>query len=184
MITRTAITVAAVFATLGGAALEAQVSPHSQPGVTGPVITTSDVAGGAFSPDADVAVASPAVRVAVLRAASRISLRLSAGTATDPTGRPLPAAAQPEILRALQGDSIALERVVGAIHVPGASALRASLDLLLVDPQPGQVVRAVAEFNRVVDAASAEILADPPEEFRVVHALLHALASAAIAASR
>jgi hypothetical protein len=171
--------VAALGALLGATALEGQVLPTSQPGVTGPIITASDVSGGVFSPGSERDTLTPAVE----RAAWRIRTRLAAGALTDAAGRPVPVAPQITVLHAFQGDAVALDAVVDALGVAEAHGLRVTLDGLLNGLSLPQLARAVADFNRVVEAADAEILANPPAEFLVVHAVLHSLASAAIAAS-
>jgi hypothetical protein len=172
--------VAALGALLGATTLDGQVLPTSQPGVTGPLITASDVSGGAFSPGNERDTITPAVE----RAAWRIRTRLAAGALTDAAGRPVPVAPQITVLQAFQGDAVALAAVVDALGVPEAHGLRVSLDGLLNGLSLSQLARAAADFNRVVEAADTGILANPPAEFLVVHAVLHSLASAAIAASR
>jgi hypothetical protein len=181
--TRASIATAAALALLLAApALEAQTSTDGQHGVTGPPTTTGDIAGGAFSPGTDPVVATPAIAAAIGEAATAVTADLTAGTATDATGNPIPVEAQTAVLWAMQGDAASLAAVVDAIGVAEAAALAESLDGLLSNPQPGQLAQAVSDFNSVIDAASADFLANPPAEFLAVHAALDALTTAGIAA--
>jgi hypothetical protein len=183
--TRLAIAAATALALfLAAPPAQAQTSAEGQHGVTGPVTTTSDIAGGAFSPERRRDTVTPVIQAAVERAAWRIRTRLASGALTDAAGRPVPVAPQITVLQAFQGDTLALAAVVDALGAPEAHGLRVSLDGLLNGLSLAQLARAAADFNRLVETADPGILANPPAEFLVVHAVLHSLASAAIAASR
>jgi hypothetical protein len=173
-------TTAAVALLLCATGLQAQVSPTSQPGVTGPIITTSDVASGAFV-RANAANAGSTVDA---RAAAIVTTRLAMSGLTDLAGFRVPVELQVRLRRALEGDTATLAALVAAIPAAEATALRQSLDRILVAPRPGQFARATDDFNRVVERADPGLLADPPAEFLAVHAILRALAAATLEASR
>lgn len=178
--TRTMIAAAAALALSAAATgLQAQASPPIHTTVNGPIITTGDVAGGMFAPDN-----GHLHPTAMDRAAAAITTRLTFGGLADPVGETLPLDLQITLRRALHDDAAALAALVEAIPVPAAAALQRSLRRILAEPEPGQLGRAVADFNRVVDTADAAVLAEPPAEFLAVHAVLHALIAAAIDASR
>jgi non-ribosomal peptide synthetase component F len=162
---------------LVGAPLDAQNAAGGMHGVSGPVTTTGDIAGGAFSPERDWDSLPPEIAAAIRQAANGITARLMAGTVTDRAGDSIPAHAQATVARALEGDEVALDALVAALDVPEGAALRRSLGGLPERPQ--QLGRAVRDFNLVVDALSAERLADPAPELRAVHAVLASLILAA-----
>lgn len=179
--TRTIMAAAAALAFLAAPiALEAQNRVPVQHGVTGPVTTTSDIAGGAFSPEA----AAGAVAEALQRASSSVTTRLTVGTLTGPDGVRLPIPVQARVLRGLGDDAAELDALVSALGTPEAVHLRVSLSRLLLDPQPGRVARAAEDFNTFIDAADHRLLADPPGELVALHVVLNVLSLAAIDAAR
>jgi hypothetical protein len=162
-------------------ALHAQTSVEWRHDVTGPMTTSSDIAGGAFSPANDARLATPAMVAAMDLAAAAVTARLAAGELTDMAGDTISGAVQQTLLRALRGDASALAAVAAATDPAGAAALGPSLDRLLIEPSR-RLGPAVRSFNRVVDSAGETLLASPSPEFLAVHAVLRALTAAALSA--
>lgn len=169
----------------------AQISPTGNASdVTGPIGTTGDIVGGAFTPAPGTvaAEASPAVAAAVNAAGTAVIAALTGGTltATTPSGQTvvIPAAAQATVLAALTGSAVSAE-LAAALDASGSGAageLAQALVGLLSSPATGQLAEAIGFFNAVVGDANSAYLANPPAEFVAVYAVLVTLTAAAQAA--
>ena len=164
-------------------ALPAQAQSGNLSDVTGAIVTTSDVAGGAYYPQAEggaatgLAYADPTAQTAVNNALFNVSPQLQAvlgvASATDLTG---PSANQAQTL-------------INTLSNPakGVSVSQAErLVLALVDiwqaqsVSPAQLLEAVNAFNNIVDTADDDYILNPPTLFQQIRAVLNPLALAAL----
>lgn len=78
-------------------------------------------------------------------------------------------------------------RALGNVVAPRQSAIENLVEtlqgLLGPSPYPGQLAQAVGFFNMVVDGAPASYLANPPQEFVAIHAILNRMAQSIAAGS-
>lgn len=182
--------------------LPAQAQVGNQSDVTGAMITTSDIAGGAFAPSVGggtvTAFTSPGIAAAVNQAAASLNAQVSQGTlpvaATSGPTTSIPAT----VLQALQsvltgaGDvAVALSSIESALaNAPGAPSttlvrnLLSSLQGLTAGGtvSPAQLVATVEAYNALIDASSGEFLGNPQPELLAIQSALSTLVNASLAA--
>lgn len=171
---------------------QAQVGNASD--VTGAVITTGDIAGGAFAPTpsrngTSATISSASLALALSQAISIISAQLAQGTL--PVAVPgvaiasIPVTVQQTLLAVItgSGDASGIQSAIAsAVDNPALAAeLIASLQGLITDDaaSPANLLAAVQAYNAVVDASSGTALGNPPPELVAVQSVLTALISAA-----
>jgi hypothetical protein len=187
--------VAALLVTLVGASLAAaQTNPtNNSSDVTGPSVTGGDVAGGVFTQSGPTgtmpALATPAVQLAVVGAADRVTSSLTMGSLPSLSGALIPPRVQAQILAVLTESSptsAPAARLSGVLTTAGARAA-AALPALMTSlaglaSNPSHLAPAIGSYNQFVSAASARFLANPPPEFLAVQSVLSRLTIAAAAA--
>lgn len=184
---------------LVSAILPAQAQTGNASDVTGAVITTGDIAGGAFAPTPSrsggttrASVSSAALAIALSQAISIISTQLAQGTL--PVAVPgvavasVPVAVQQTLLAVLTGSGNAAgiqSAIASGLTNPSlAAALAQNLQGLIANgtASPAELLAAVEAYNAVVDASSGEALANASPELLAVQSVLTALISATSAA--
>lgn len=172
---------------LVSATLPAQAQTGNASDVTGAIITTGDIAGGAFAP---TLIRDNAALLAALRQAVRIiSAQLAQGTL--PITLPgvavasVPVAVQQALLAVLigSGDAAGIESAIAAgITDPSlARELAAILQGLFADEtvSPANLLAVIEAYNAFIDASSGEALSNPSPTLLTVQSVLTALVSAA-----
>ncbi|PPS42782.1 hypothetical protein [Chroococcidiopsis sp. TS-821] len=168
---------------------QAQVGNASD--VTGAIITTGDIAGGAFAPiprgGSRAFLSSAALALALRQAIGIISAQLAQGTL--PVAVPgvaiasIPVTVQQTLLALLTGtgDSDALESAIASlVDDPALAAeLIGALQGLIANgtASPANLLAAVQAYNAVIDASGAA-LGNPPPELVAVQSVLTALVTA------
>ena len=166
-----------------GFALPVQAQSGNLSDITGAIVTTSDIAGGAFYPRDDgeeapgLAYADPNAEVAVnnalFDATPQLQAILGVESATDITG---PSADQTQTL------INSLANTAKGVSVSQAERLV----LVLVSiwrsqsVSPAQLLEAVAAFNDIVSTADDEYILNPPTLFQQIRAVLNPLVLAAL----
>lgn len=182
--------------TLGTSLLVSAIPAQAQTGnasdVTGAVITTGDIAGGAFAPaptrsGTSASISSAALALALSQAVSIISAQLAQGTL--PVAVPgvaiasIPVTVQQTLLAVLtgSGNPAAIESAIAAaVDNPALAAeLVAALQGLITNgtASPANLLAAVQAYNAVIDASGAA-LSNPSPELVAVQSVLTALVSA------
>jgi hypothetical protein len=168
--------------------VEASAQFANQSDVTGPPTTTSDIAGGIFSPSTGtVAVpATPAASASLAAVAQTVNAAITSGSLRTRSGAPIPAAAQSQIAAVLN-DSLPTTRpaaelsaLLAQVGVAGmtVAALAESLTGLLSNPAPGQLAAAVGNYNEMIQSAPASLLLNPPPQLLAIQAVLARLSAA------
>ncbi|OKH22639.1 hypothetical protein [Chroogloeocystis siderophila] len=184
--------------TLGTSLLVFAIPAPAQTGnasdVTGAIITTGDIAGGAFAPSltrSGTRISKAALLLALRQAISIISAQLAQGTL--PVAVPgvaiasIPNTVQQTLLAVLTGtgDPTALESAIASlVDDPALAAeLVAALQGLFdnTTASPANLLAAVQAYNAVIDA-SGSALSNPSPELVAVQSVLTALVSATSAA--
>jgi hypothetical protein len=170
----------------------AQRNPNVQASdISGPPVTSGEIAGGIFAPSPGpvATLANATVQAAVVGAMTSVSAMLSAGTMTTLGGVAISPAVQAQLLAVLTSNSPTTgpaAKLADAINSAGAGAPAAVQALVTslsgLGMNPAQLPTAVGEFNNLVQVASPAFLANPPQEFLAIQAVLNALVTAAAAA--
>ncbi|MFP4101342.1 hypothetical protein [Coleofasciculus sp.] len=165
--------------------------------VTGNIITTSDIAGGAFAPagggELILVYETSQIREDVFDAADIVNERLAQrnlpGVGNDTS--PIPAAVQQNFAQVLTGTGnvdAGVSQIQNAFVNAGANPtlaqnLATSLAGLTAggNVNPAQFVAVVDAYNALINASSFEFLVEPPEELRAIRSFLAILLNAALA---
>jgi hypothetical protein len=158
--------------------------------VSGASVTGGDVAGGVFAPSSaggtTPALASATAQAAVVAASATVNTALVAGSLVSVSGAAISPAAQALILAVISGNAVAtgpaadLTRELSAAGGPASAMLPGLLESLAgLATSPSQLAPAIGSYNGFVNAASAQFLANPPQAFIAVQAVLAQLSSAA-----
>lgn len=149
--------------------------------ITGPIVTTSDIAGGAFAPGAGrrtyLAFRNSSVEVAVNQAALSLNSQLGQPLASllTATGNVDVSASQLET---------GLINATGGPSATTARSLSSSLRGLTAGGRvnPAKLAAAVAAYNALIDSSDGLFLRNPPEELLSIQSLLGALVNAGLGA--
>jgi hypothetical protein len=169
--------------------------------MTGNIITTSDIVGGALIPGAEadgtaIAFTSNQVAIAVNTAANSVNRFLAASNLpVVETGPPtaIPAIVQQNLqclLSEVGNVNACVAQFQSALATAGVDAtLAANLASSLRGLTSGGTVNAaqftavVAAYNAVINASDAQLLLNPPEQLRAIQAVLSILLNAAFTAA-
>ncbi|NEQ33220.1 MAG: hypothetical protein F6K04_19845 [Leptolyngbya sp. SIO4C5] len=179
---------------LGSAPAEAQTGNASD--VTGNIITTSDIAGGAFQPLPSTPVRGTPVAAAIDAALDESIARLAAGTLAPPANG-LASGVTATDYRSAQtslysqlvspgGNAAALQNSLiaqGAPAGPTQQLMTRLVSFLSGSPAAASLGATVQAYNAVVGAAGADFLTNIPAEFQVIQALLAEANDAALSAA-
>ena len=181
-----------IAAAINSTALIAQGNPTgNNSDVSGPPVTSGEVAGGAFAPapaaaGTTPALATPAAQAAVATAAGNISSSLASGTMTSVGGAAISPAAQAMLLSVLStsapttGAAAQLSTTLSAAGGTAAAVLPALLASISgLANNPAQLAPAIGNYNQFVAAASGEFLANPPQAFLALQTVLSQMSAAA-----
>ena len=162
--------------------------------VSGANVTTSSIVGGVFAPGAkgmSAVRSSPAVTGAVTSSALGAFNALRTGSVSgggiSVSGGGVQAVGA--VMNSNNPPQAVLSQVTWALAGSGAPAnvvnsLTNSLQGLLASPTPVGVTNAISSFNGLVNAAKGSFLANPPQEFQAVYAVLSQIVAAGNAAAR
>ncbi len=169
----------------------------NQSDITGPILSTSDLAGQTISLPITTTVTGlgfqggePA-QISVNQTAASVNTQLANNGLTSPTGTPISPTVQQPILSILTADAQAgnnITAVTAALTtVPGAPPLSVIQNLLdslngLTSGgavNPANLLAAVQTYNEMILASNEAFLASPPAELRAIQASLAALVEAA-----
>ncbi|HIK11126.1 MAG TPA: hypothetical protein IGS52_12790 [Oscillatoriaceae cyanobacterium M33_DOE_052] len=158
----------------------------------GPIITTSNIAGGAFI------FASYSIQIAVLRGAGLLLGQLNGNGPLAFGGRSISIQARQTVSRLIvSGDSASVEAFASSLTGAGvpdnyAQALGVTMKGMISVGASGQVmsvsatklVTGVAVYNATINALSGQALSNPPGELSCVGHSLSQLTSAAVAGAK
>ncbi|MEQ9359300.1 hypothetical protein [Coleofasciculus sp. F4-SAH-05] len=182
--------------------LSMTTSSQAQPvlsDVTGNIITTSDIAGGAFAPSRGgeliLVYETPQIREDVFEVADFVNERLAQrnlpGVGNDTS--PIPASVQQNFAQVLTGTGnvdAGMSQIQNSLVNAGANPtlaqnLATSLAGLTAggNVNPAQFVAVVDAYNALINASSFEFLREPPEELRAIRSVLAILLNAALASN-
>lgn len=179
--------------------LPAKAQVGNQSDVTGAIITTSDIAGGTFTPSSrgrgtKAVFARSSVQVAVNRAAANAIAQLKGNSITSLTGAPITPSTQQTLLSVLTSGSgqgnVGISQIANALNSAQGGftgnqvrQLAASLGGLLANGRvnPAKLAAAVNAYNAVINASSAQFLNNPPPELRAIQSVLSQLVNTALA---
>lgn len=168
----------------------------NQSDATGPIPSTSDIAGGAFSTTGGgtetVFQGGSSVQASVNQAGVSLASQLSANSLTTASGSAIPAPSQQSVLNLLTADSttqasasintITTALATGINAPPGTAVaeLVSSLLGLLAEGKvsPQQLKNAITSYNELIRSSNAEFLSNPPAELIAIRVSLSRLIEA------
>jgi hypothetical protein len=169
----------------------------NQSDITGPIPTTSDLAGGAFTTTTGtggtetVFTGGATAQTSVNQAATTVSSQLSAGTLSAVSGGSISAPAQTAVYNIMAANTCtgasvsavtnALTSGPGAPPEPAVQNLAKTLVCLLKGGKvtPAKLLSAIRAYNATIDASNAVFLSSPPAELLAIQAALSKLIAAA-----
>ncbi|MGP1371579.1 MAG: hypothetical protein ACTS3T_02030 [Almyronema sp.] len=176
--------------------LPAQAQSGNASDVTGNIITTGDIAGGAFQPQPSTPVSGTPVAAAINAALNQAVDRLAECTLAPPSTGLAAATTQTAYCSAqtsLYGQLVSpgggetpLQNSLitqGAPTAPTQQLVTRLSSLLSSDPTAASLESTVAAYNSVVRGADANFLTNLPAEFQVIQALLETANNAALLAA-
>lgn len=167
----------------------------NQSDATGPIPSTSDIAGGAFSTTgagSQTVFSNSNAQIAVNQAGVSLASQLSANSLTTASGSAIPAPAQQSVLNLLTVSSTtqasgSISSITNAlatgINAPPAAVvaeLVSSLLGLLAEGKvtPQQLKNAITSYNELIRSSNAEFLSNPPAELIAIRVSLSRLIDA------
>lgn len=167
----------------------------NQSDATGPIPSTSDIAGGAFSTTgagSQTVFSNSNAQIAVNQAGVSLASQLSANSLTTASGSAIPAPAQQSVLNLLTVSSTtqasgSISSITNAlatgINAPPAAVvaeLVSSLLGLLAEGKitPQQLKNAITSYNELIRSSNAEFLSNPPAELIAIRVSLSRLIEA------
>ena len=178
---------------------QAQAQSGNQSDITGPIITTSDVAGGFNFSGGDrrklIAFASPGIQTAVNSAAISINQQLEQQSlsivATDASQTGISVTVQQTLLVILSNrtnvDASVRQYVTGLVNAGADSNLSQNLVLSLVGltakgrVEAAQCQRVIRSYNVFIENSSIQVFTNNPDELRAIRSILAQLLNAAYA---
>lgn len=169
----------------------------NQSDITGPIPTTSDIAGGAFTTTTGgggtetVFSGGATAQASVNQAAATVSSQLSAGSLSAPAGGSISASAQTAVYNILTANaelgsslSAVANSLTSAPGAPPATAVQNLLDSLVGllrgrKITAAKLLAAIRAYNSMIDASNAAFLSTPPAELLAIQAALSKLIAAA-----
>ncbi|NJL86645.1 MAG: hypothetical protein HC886_12735 [Leptolyngbyaceae cyanobacterium SM1_1_3] len=177
-------------------AVPAQAQTGNASDVTGNIITTGDIAGGAFQPQPSTPVRGTPVAAAINAALDRAVAQLSAGTLAPPTTGLTAGVtqityrnAQASLYSQLVSPGGGAATLLNSLTAQGAPAAQTQqliaqlVSLLSSEPSAATLGAAVEAYNSVVRSANANFLTNIPAEFQAIQALLETANNAALLAA-